>query len=100
MPKTDDGRPKVAPESAVVFDVTGQPGGPSPEEQARVDEEQRQLIEKIKKARAENEAADVVQAAENQRRAQEAIRKRTEREAQIDQLIADVGQIKAKLGIA
>jgi hypothetical protein len=32
----------------IVFDVANQPGGPSPEEQAIVDEEQRRFIERYK----------------------------------------------------
>jgi hypothetical protein len=39
------------------LDVTGQPGGPSPEIQAQVDAEQAALIERIKAERAPIEAA-------------------------------------------
>jgi hypothetical protein len=38
----------------IIIDVAGQPGGPSPEEQARVDAEQREIMARI---RAEGEAA-------------------------------------------
>ncbi len=42
----------------LALDSAGQPGGPSPEEQARVDAEQIALIERIKAERAPDEAAD------------------------------------------
>lgn len=40
----------------ISIDVTGQPGGPSPEEQAAVDAQQRALVDKILAERAPGEA--------------------------------------------
>ncbi len=46
----------MADEEEVQVDIAGQPGGPSLETQALVDEEQRRLIERIKAERAPAEA--------------------------------------------
>ena len=52
-PDTDLPAGALAEQEPIVFDVAGQPGGPSPEEQARVDAEQRETMTRI---RAEAEA--------------------------------------------
>lgn len=49
----------MADEPEIILDVAGQPGGPHPDIQAQVDQEQRDLIERMKAEHAPAEAEEV-----------------------------------------
>lgn len=71
------------PEDEITLDVAGQPGGPSPEEQAAVDAEQLALIEQIKADRAPAEAEE---ARLRDEKLQRAIEAQSERQSMAERL--------------
>lgn len=78
------------------YDVTGQPNGPHPDEQNRVDQEQRDLMAQMK---VERDKAEAQERANNQaklERAEQAKQKQIDRDAQFADLQKRVEALEGK----
>lgn len=88
-----------APAAPMHVDVAGQLGGPHPDEQARVDEEQRQLMARNKVIRDEAERVEGANYEGKLARAAEAMQRRNDLEKTVAQLVADVAELKKAKGV-
>lgn len=82
----------------VHLDSTGQPGGPSHEEQARVDAEQIALMAELKQRRDEENEAERANHEAKLERARVAVQRRADLETTVAELVKRVSDLEKKAG--